>query len=244
MNVEILEQQSEAERWRAEEVLAWAGQRFGARACLASSLGSEDVVLIDLAARIGTPFPIFTLDTDFLFPETYDLIGAIQQRYGLVIERLHAGITPEEQTRQFGDALWKRYPDQCCEIRKIAPLKERLQSASAWITGIRREQSPTRANARKLEWDAKFGLVKLNPLVDWSESDVWSYIRLHKLPYNPLHERNYPSIGCTHCTRAVLPGEDARAGRWSGFTKTECGLHFGEAQNTMSVAERPTESKR
>lgn len=225
MNLDILEKQSEAEQWRAEQVLAWAGQTFGARACLASSFGAEDVVLIDLTARINSPFPIFTLDTDFLFPETYELIDVIQRRYGLLIERLHPGITPEEQAKQFGETLWKRYPDQCCEIRKIAPLKQRLQSASAWITGIRRDQSVTRANAQKLEWDSKFGLVKLNPLADWTEKDVWSYIRLHNVPCNPLHERNYPSIGCRHCTRAVLPGEDARAGRWSGFGKTECGLH-------------------
>lgn len=236
MNIEGLEKQSEAEQWGAEQVLAWAGHRFGAQAYLASSFGAEDVVLIDLASRIGSPFPVFTLDTDFLFAETYELIDVIQQRYGLAIERLHPEITPDEQTEQFGDALWKRYPDQCCEIRKIAPLKEHLQSASAWITGIRREQSPTRAHAQKLEWDAKFGLAKLNPLADWTENDVWSYIRLHNVPYNPLHKRNYPSIGCTHCTRAVSPGEDARAGRWSGFVKTECGLHFGEAQAGLSIA--------
>jgi phosphoadenosine phosphosulfate reductase len=229
MNQHVIEQQSEAENWSAEQILAWTARQFVSAASLASSFGAEDVVLIDLASRIGSPFPVFTLDTDFLFPETYLLITEIEQRYGLKIDRVHPKLTPQKQARQFGDALWQRQPDQCCEIRKIEPLKRRLSSSSAWITGIRREQSPTRANARKLEWDAKFGLVKLNPLADWSEGDVWTYIRSHNVPYNPLHDQHYPSIGCTHCTRAVKPGEDARAGRWAGFTKTECGLHLDGA---------------
>ncbi|HJY85489.1 MAG TPA: phosphoadenylyl-sulfate reductase [Candidatus Acidoferrales bacterium] len=121
--------------------------------------------------------------------------------------------------------LWSRKPDLYCELRKVLPLEKKLAELSAWITGIRREQAPTRANARKLEWHTKFGLVKLNPLADWSSVEVWEYIRANRVSYNPLHDQNYPSIGCTHCTRPVLPGEDPRAGRWAGFSKTECGLH-------------------
>ena len=226
MNTPVLELQAEAENWTAEEILAWAAGQFGSAANLASSFGAEDVVLIDLASRIGSPFPIFTLDTDFLFPETYALIDTIQQKYKVIVERLRPKLSPEQQAQRFGEALWLREPDKCCGIRKVEPLTERLSSGSAWITGIRREQSSTRANARKLEWDAKFELVKLNPLAAWSDAEVWTYIRSHNVPYNPLHDRNYPSIGCTHCTRAVKPGEDARAGRWSGFAKTECGLHL------------------
>jgi phosphoadenosine phosphosulfate reductase len=225
----MLERQAEAEEWNAERVLLWASQIYGKNVLMASSFGAEDVVLIDLASRVGAHFPIFTLDTDLLFAETYKLIERIEVQYGIRVEKLRPTLTPNEQAEQFGDALWKRYPDRCCEMRKIEPLKTRLLSASAWITGIRREQSPTRANTRKLEWDAKFGLVKLNPIVDWTEAEVWSYIRSHSVPYNPLHDRNYPSIGCTHCTRPVLAGENSRAGRWSGFAKTECGLHPSDA---------------
>lgn len=240
MNQHVIEQQAQAEHWSADQVLAWAARQFGNAASLASSFGAEDVVLIDLASRIGSPFPIFTLDTDFLFPETYSLIDVIQQKYRVNVEKLRAKLTPNEQARQFGDALWQRQPDQCCGIRKVEPLTERLSSASAWITGIRREQSKTRASARKLEWDARFGLVKLNPLADWSEAQIWAYVHSNKVPYNPLHDRNYPSIGCTHCTRAVKPGEDARAGRWSGIAKTECGLHL-DTRTTHQITANPAE---
>jgi phosphoadenosine phosphosulfate reductase len=231
MNQEAPAHQSEAERWEAGQVLAWAWNHFGTQASIASSFGAEDVALIDLAYQAGAAFPIFILDTNFLFAETYDLISQIEKRYGLAVERVQPKLSPEEQAEHFGDALWKRHPDHCCSIRKIDPLKERLRSTSAWITGIRREQSPTRAHARKIEWDDKFGLVKLNPLADWSEVQVWAYIRSRGVPYNPLYDRSYLSIGCVHCTRAVLPNEDPRAGRWPGFAKTECGLHFSEPVN-------------
>lgn len=228
MEESLMEVQAAAERWSAEELLAWAAREFGEKAAFASSFGAEDVVLIDIVSRINAPFAVFTLDTDFLFPETYELISKIEQQYRIGIERLRPKLSPESQVREFGDELWKRQPDLCCQMRKVEPLTQRLEACSAWITGIRREQSPTRANARKLEWDAKFGLVKLNPIADWTEVEVWEYIHLHKVPYSPLHDRGYPSIGCTYCTRAVLPGEDPRAGRWSGFAKTECGLHLVE----------------
>lgn len=228
MTENIVGAQAAAEQWSAQELLAWAAREFGENTALASSFGAEDVVLIDIISRIDAPFAVFTLDTDFLFPETHELISRIEERYGIKLERLHPRLSPEFQAREFGDELWKRQPDLCCQMRKVEPLAQRLRASSAWITGIRREQSPTRANARKLEWDAKFGLVKLNPIADWTEARVWEYIHFHNVPYNPLHDHGYPSIGCTHCTRAVLPGEDARAGRWSGFAKTECGLHVVE----------------
>ena len=221
----IAERQAEAERWSAEELVRWGLDEFHPEVAIASSFGAEDVVLIDIAARAQKHFRVFTLDTDFLFDETYALIGQIEQRYGIEIERCRSVLTPEEQARQHGEALWGREPDRCCSLRKVEPLTKKLGELDAWITGIRRDQAPTRANARKLEWDSKFGLVKLNPLADWTSSQVWDYIRAHGVSYNPLHDRNYPSIGCTHCTRPVLPGEDPRAGRWSGFQKTECGLH-------------------
>ncbi len=126
----------------------------------------------------------------------------------------------------YGAALWERNPDQCCNLRKIEPLRRKLRELRAWITSIRRDQTTARAGAGKVEWDEKFGLMKINPIADWSSKQVWQYIRQHNVPYNALHERSYPSIGCTHCTRAVRPGEDPRAGRWSGSSKTECGLHI------------------
>ena len=205
--------------------MSFALQRFSPRVAVASSFGAEDVVLIDLAAQVRPDFRVFTLDTDFLFPETYALIGDIERRYHLKVERTKARLTPEAQAQEFGAALWSRQPDQCCKIRKVEPLTEMLGHLDAWITGIRRDQAPARANARKIEWDAKFGLVKINPLADWKWEQVWDYIRSHNLPYNPLHDQGYPSIGCTYCTRQVQAGEDPRAGRWSGFQKTECGLH-------------------
>ena len=222
---EIGQRQAEVELWSAEELVGWGLEEFAPQVAIASSFGAEDVVLIDIAARVREDFRVFTLDTDFLFRETYELIDQIEQRYGVRIERAKSLLTPAEQARQYGEALWAREPDRCCNLRKVEPLKKALAGLDAWITGIRRDQAPTRANARKLEWDAKFELVKMNPLADWTWDRVWEYIRTHDVPYNPLHDRNYPSIGCTYCTRPVAAGEDPRAGRWSGFQKTECGLH-------------------
>ena len=225
MTIDIHKYQTDAESWSAEEAVRWGFNQFHPGIAIASSFGAEDVVLIDLAARIRPDFRVFTLDTDFLFPETYTLIDQIEQHYGLQIERARSRHTPEEQAAAFGEALWSREPDKCCNLRKVEPLTQKLAGLSAWITGIRRDQSPTRAHARKLEWDSKFNLVKFNPLADWTWEQVWEYIHAHNVPYNPLHDRNYPSIGCTYCTRQVQAGEDMRAGRWSGFQKTECGLH-------------------
>ena len=224
---EITIPQVEAEAWTAPQLLSFGLQRFSPKIAIASSFGAEDVVLIHLAAQVRPDFRVFTLDTDFLFPETYALIDAIERRYHIKVERTKPLLAPEEQAREFGAALWSRQPDQCCNLRKVQPLIKKLGELDAWVTGIRRDQAPTRANARKLEWDAKFGLVKINPLADWKWEKVWDYIRSHNILYNPLHDQGYPSIGCTYCTRPVQAGEDQRAGRWSGFQKTECGLHAG-----------------
>ena len=225
MTINVQKYQSDAENWSAEELIRWGLEEFQGGVAIASSFGAEDMVLIDMAAKIQPSFRVFTLDTDFLFPETYTLIDQVERRYGLQVERARSRYTPEQQAAAFGEALWSREPDRCCNLRKVEPLTEKLAGLTAWITGIRRDQAPTRAHARKLEWDKKFGLAKLNPLVDWTWDRVWEYIRAHRVPYNPLHDKNYPSIGCTHCTRPVRPGEDMRAGRWSGFQKSECGLH-------------------
>jgi phosphoadenosine phosphosulfate reductase len=156
----------------------------------------------------------------------------VEQRYGIRIERVLPLSSHEEQEAVHGAALWQRNPDQCCNLRKIEPLRRKLSELQAWITSIRRDQTADRARAGKIEWDQKFGLVKINPLADWNAKQVWQYIREREVPYNVLHDLNYPSIGCTHCTRAVRPGEDPRAGRWSGSAKTECGLHIIQQQPT------------
>jgi len=218
--------QASAEAWDAQEVVRWGLTGFHPHAAVASSFGAEDVVLIDMAARVRPDFRVFTLDTDFLFPETYSLLEQIERKYGVRVERAKSLLTPEQQAEQWGPALWSRDPNQCCNLRKVEPLKAQLNGLSAWVTGIRRDQAATRADAKKIEWDNRFDLIKLNPLADWTWARVWEYIRANQVPYNPLHEQNYPSIGCTYCTRPVAPGEDPRAGRWSGFEKTECGLHI------------------
>lgn len=227
---EIVQIAEDAERWTPQEILRWGLDRWHPRIALASSFGAEGMVLIDMASRIRPDLRIFTLDTGFFFPETYELIERVERRYGVRIERVEPSLTPSAQARIHGEALWSRDPDRCCELRKIDPLRKKLQAMAAWITAIRREQSSSRATMRKIHWDNKFGRVKLNPLAHWRSSHVWEYIRLKGVPYNPLHDRGYPSIGCTHCTRAVLPGENPRAGRWPGFVKIECGLHTTETE--------------
>jgi phosphoadenosine phosphosulfate reductase len=211
-----------------QEVVAAAIERYAPKIVLACSFGAEDVVLVDMVHRINPSVPLLYLDTEFLFPETYATRDRVIGRYHLKPEQViqvKSLLTPEQQAAQHGEALWTRHPDQCCELRKVEPLTRVLKGFDAWITGIRRDQSPTRANAKLIEWDQKFQLVKVNPLAKWTWEDVWTYIRVYEVPYNELHDRNYPSIGCTHCTSPVMLGEDPRAGRWKNFTKTECGLH-------------------
>ncbi len=211
-----------------QDVLADALERFTPRVILACSFGAEDVVLVDMIHRLKPDTPLFYLDTDFLFPETLATRDRVIERYGLRPEQVlqvKSLLTPERQAREHGEALWMRDPDRCCALRKVEPLSRVLRGYDAWITGIRRDQAPSRAQAGLVEWDHKFGLVKVNPLAKWTAADVWAYIQVHEVPYNPLHDRNYPSIGCTHCTSPVEPGEDSRSGRWQNRPKTECGLH-------------------
>ena len=218
----------DAETRSPQEVLASAIDRCFPHIVLACSFGAEDVVLVDMIQRINPKVPLFYLDTDFLFPETHEARDRIVARYGLPREQViqvKSLLTPAQQAAEHGEALWNREPDRCCALRKVEPLTRVLRGYSAWITGIRRDQSPARATAKLIEWDQKFGLMKVNPLAKWTWSDVWTYITMHEVPYNRLHDQNYPSIGCTHCTAPVQPGEDPRSGRWKQFTKTECGLH-------------------
>ncbi len=213
---------------RPQDVLAYALERYFPSIVLACSFGAEDIVLVDMIHRINPRTQLFYLDTDFLFAETSALRDRIVDKYGLrpnQVVRITSQLTPEAQAEQFGEALWTRDPDRCCSLRKVEPLTRVLRGYSAWITGIRRDQAPSRAHAGLVEWDNTFGLTKFNPLAQWTAAEVWTYIRLHEIPYNPLHDQGYPSIGCTHCTAPVVPGEDPRSGRWKNSPKTECGLH-------------------
>ena len=211
-----------------QKVLETALEQYGAHIILACSFGAEDVVLLDMMFRINPRSVLFYLDTDFLFPETHAVRDRIIKQYQLQDEQIihmKSKLSPAEQAAQHGEGLWLRSADHCCVLRKIEPLTRVLKDYAAWITGIRRDQSPTRARAGLVEWDAKFDLVKFNPLATWSWEQVWEYIRINNVPYNELHDQHFPSIGCTHCTAPVMPGEDPRSGRWNSSTKTECGLH-------------------
>ncbi len=211
-----------------QDVLAAVLERYAQKIILACSFGAEDVVLVDMVHRINPAVPLFYLDTEFLFPETYATRDQVIERYGLIpaqVIQVKSLLTPQQQAESYGDALWARDPDQCCRLRKVEPLTRILRGYDAWITGIRRDQAPSRANAGLIEWDQKFELVKVNPLARWTWTDVWTYIKVYEVPYNQLHDQNYPSVGCTYCTAPVAPGDDPRAGRWKNFAKTECGLH-------------------
>src|ERR1039457_5737358 len=231
----IAEVRLTVEGWSPERLLAWAFESFGNRVAISSAFGAEGMVLIDMASRVRKNVRVFTVDTELLSPETYSLIDRIEEKYQIKIERVFSLLSPEEQDQVHGSALWARNPDQCCNLRKVEPLRRKLKELDAWITSIRRDQTSFRKAAGKIEWDAKFGLVKVNPIADWTSKQVWRYIHDHDVPYNALHNQDYPSIGCTHCTRAVRPGEDSRAGRWPGFNRTECGLHIIEPVPTSPV---------
>jgi phosphoadenosine phosphosulfate reductase len=237
MKNRIQQMQSAAENWSPQKALAWAVETFGNEVAISSAFGAEGMVLIDMASRLRKDFRLFTIDTEFLFPETYNLMDRIEQKYEIKIERVVPLLSPEEQERVHGTTLWARDADQCCNLRKVEPLRRKLSELRAWITSIRRSQTSFRKDARRVEWDVKFGLVKVNPITDWTSKEVWHYLHENGVPYNSLHDQNYPSIGCTHCTRAISPGEDPRAGRWPGTSKTECGLHIIEPLRETPEAE-------
>lgn len=208
------------------DVLRWGVERFGRSLVLACSFQAEDVVLVDMLCRLVRRPRAFYLDTGLLFPETYATRDRLLERFDLELERYAPDLCVEEQARRYGDALWERDPDLCCALRKVEPLQRALAGCAAWVTGIRREQSPSRAGVPVVQWDARFGKVKLNPLARWTWDQVWSYVLERELPCNPLYDRGYTSIGCWPCTSPVAPGEHPRAGRWRGRGKLECGLHL------------------
>lgn len=217
----------ELEEMPTADVVSWALQSFGPNLVLASSLGAEDMVLLDLWHRTGQPIEVFCLDTGLLFYETYALITEVERRYQISVTRVRPSLTVAQQATTIGPNLWTQDPDQCCTMRKVLPLQAHLKQYQAWMTGIRRDQTAFRRHAPLLSWDNNHhGLVKINPLVNWSFLEVFQYLQTHEVPYNPLHDLGYPSLGCQPCTCPVSDGEDPRAGRWQGKEKTECGLHL------------------
>ncbi|MGB8354432.1 MAG: phosphoadenylyl-sulfate reductase [Chthoniobacteraceae bacterium] len=213
-----------------EQILQWAWERFGARAAIGTSFQGAGLVMIHHAIKAGLPFPIFTLDTQLLFPETIALQKRLEDFFGVKIESLFPEQTPDEQAVEYGQELWNRKPDLCCTLRKVIPLQKKLDELAVWITGLRRQQSETRKRTQILElyhFDVLRDryILKLNPMSNWSREAVWAYLKDNKIPYNPLADRGYRSIGCMPCTRPTASGEDERAGRWTGFEKAECGIH-------------------
>lgn len=213
-----------------EEALRWAWQRFGKRAAIGTSFQGAGLVMIDVARRAGLGFPVFTLDTGLLFPETLQLKTRLEDFFGIEIESLVPDLTVEQQAEALGPELWRRDPDLCCTARKVVPLQNKLSELDCWITGLRRQQSDSRADIGLVElyvFDEAAGrdIVKLNPMAAWSRDAVWNHIRDRKIPYNPLHDRGYHSIGCEPCTGRTGNGDNERAGRWTGFNKVECGIH-------------------
>lgn len=213
-----------------EAVLRWAIEEFSPEVALATGFGAEGCVLVSMLSAIrpissGTPMRIFYLDTDLLFPETYALRDQLEARYGVHFERRATSLSVNDQAAEYGERLWERDPNLCCRLRKVEPLREMLKGMRAWVSAVRRDQSPTRARTGLVEWDERFGLIKINPLAKWSAGDVWNYIAKHEVPYNPLHDQGYPSIGCRPCTTPVQIGELPRDGRWRGTAKSECGIH-------------------
>jgi len=209
-----------------EQILEWALHEYRDRIALACSFGGPTgLVALDMALAMDSSVTVYYLDTDLLFPQTYALIERVSKRYGISPIAVASELSLEEQSELYGEALWKRNPDRCCELRKVEPQARFLQDYAAWITGVRRDQTRDRLSTPVVQWDQRFELVKVSPFVSWDEQMVWTYVRAHDLDYNELHDRSYPSIGCTHCTRAVEAGADARSGRWPDVAKLECGLH-------------------
>lgn len=209
-------------------ILAWAVEHYGDSLAVVTSFQPTGIVTLHMLSEIGPQTPVLTLDTGLLFPETHELIDLLDRRYRLNLIQVRPEQTIEEQAQTFGAALWERDPNQCCNLRKVIPLDNALAPYDAWITGLRRDQSQRRATTPIVAWDKKRQKVKICPFATWTEEDIWEYIEVHGLPYNQLHDQNYPSIGCLPCTQPVEPGTaDKRAGRWANRDKTECGIHIG-----------------
>lgn len=221
-----------------QDVLRWAVREFHPRLLMATAFGAEGCCILHMLAEIEPAVTVINLDTGYQFPETLELRERIKVRYGIEVIYIRPELTVAEYEAEHGGPLYSHRPDQCCHDRKVLPLRRAMADYDprSWISAIRKDQTENRAsNASVVQWDAKFNVVKVNPLLNWTKKDVWGFIHKHDVPYNPLHDQDYPSIGCWPCTRAVQPGEDDRAGRWAGKVKKECGLHVIEVKDGEGI---------
>jgi len=209
-----------------EDILHWAENAYHERLAVVTSFQITGIVTLHMMRELGLKVDVLTVDTELLFPETYDLMNRLQDTLKFNLIPVKAELNVSQQAAKYGDTLWSRDPDSCCQMRKVVPLDKALVGYDAWITGLRRDQSKTRSTIQAISWDKRNEKVKISPLVDWTEEMVWTYIHAYDLPYNPLHDKGYPTIGCWPCTQAVSDGGDLRAGRWVGTAKTECGIHL------------------
>ncbi len=218
----------EFDSWHPQQILRWAVEEYGQELAVVTSFQPAGIATLHMLHELHTPVTVLTLDTGLLFPETYALIDEVEALFNLNLVRVRPALTVQEQEWEYGAELWKRTPDTCCQLRKVTPLGPALAGFDAWITGLRRDQ-PGRAKTPIIGWDSKYQKVKLSPCANWTEEMIWMYIDVHELPYNPLHDQGYPSIGCNTltCTQPVFDNEDSRSGRWINHTnKTECGIHM------------------
>lgn len=217
--------QTQFENAHPQEILRWAVETYGDKLAVVTSFQATGIVTLHMLKEITDDFNVLTLDTGLLFPETYQLIDDVESFFDIRVQRIKPEMTLPQQAKQEGSLLWETNPNQCCHIRKTVPLHQALSGYDAWLTGVRRDQSSTRANTPVISWDARNGLVKVCPFANWTEEMIWTYINAYELPYNKLHDRGYPSIGCYTCTK-VPAGDNLRGGRWSNQNKTECGIHI------------------
>ncbi|MCC7339132.1 MAG: phosphoadenylyl-sulfate reductase [Pirellulaceae bacterium] len=225
---ELATASDELESATPQEILAWAVQRYAPKFTMATAFGPEGMTILHMLAEIAPDTPVFNLDTGYQFKETLELREEVKRRYGIEVELKRPALTVEQYEAANGGPVYSHDPNRCCFDRKLTVLRQAAVGFEAWASAIRRDQSPDRAKSPIVGWDKKFGLVKVSPLANWTKKEVWSLIAKEDIPYNPLHDQGYTSVGCWPCTRSVLPGEDERAGRWSGFAKTECGLHTSD----------------
>lgn len=213
-----------------QDILRWAAETYGSKLALVTSFQITGIVTLHMLSNIAPDTPILTLDTGLLFPQTYDLMDELEAKLGMSITRITPHYTVEEQHEAYGNALWEHEASLCCYLRKMLPLQKAMQNYDAWITGLRRDQSAGRSGTKIVAWDSQHNAAKISPFATWTEEMLWTYIHAYELPYNRLHDEGYPSIGCWPCTKAVQAGEDKRAGRWAGQSKTECGIHFATVE--------------
>jgi len=231
MNAQIIHrevQNVEIKKYRKDPIalLKWLEKNIpNEKIIMGTGFGPPGIVLLDMLFKVTPNISVFYIDTDYLFDQTYNLKHILEEKYNFKFLKFKTEISPELQNKEYGEKLWDVDPDTCCNIRKVIPLKKALANYDIWITGIRKKQTQVRKQSKLIEFESRFEVIKVNPLIEWSHEDVWNYIKKNNLPYNILHDRNYPSIGCKPCTTPVCKGEDARSGRWKGKNKTECGLH-------------------